>query len=98
MDVRWAGNVQTLPARLNRRFRPLLAPLDPFHVEIHSSVPTKNSPPFLSSKESRPVTLIEIKPHTNGWKVFEAPSVEPVFPEKDQAINYAENRASSHSR
>jgi hypothetical protein len=28
-----------------------------------------------------------------GWKVFEAPGVEPVFPEKRQAINYAENRA-----
>ena len=26
-------------------------------------------------------------------KVFEAPGVEPVFREKDQAINYAENRA-----
>ena len=39
------------------------------------------------------MTLIEIKPHRNGWKVFEAPGVEPVFPEKHQAINYAENRA-----
>jgi hypothetical protein len=29
--------------------------------------------------------------------VFEAPGVEPVFPEKDQAINYAENRASFRS-
>jgi len=26
-------------------------------------------------------------------KVFEAPGVEPVFPEKAQAINYAEGRA-----
>jgi hypothetical protein len=32
-----------------------------------------------------------------GWKVFEAPGVEPVFPEKNQAINYAQNRASFHS-
>ena len=24
-----------------------------------------------------------------GWKAFEAPGVEPVFPEKDQAIDYA---------
>jgi hypothetical protein len=39
------------------------------------------------------MTLIEIKPHRNGWKVFEAPGVEPVFLEKRQAINYAENRA-----
>ncbi|HET9368092.1 MAG TPA: hypothetical protein VFO22_08480 [Candidatus Udaeobacter sp.] len=28
-----------------------------------------------------------------GWKVFEAPGVEPVFPQKDQAIGYAETRA-----
>jgi hypothetical protein len=27
------------------------------------------------------MTLIEIKPHRWGWKVFEAPGVEPVFPE-----------------
>lgn len=26
------------------------------------------------------------------WKAFEAPGVEPVFGEKDQAINYAQNR------
>jgi hypothetical protein len=30
-------------------------------------------------------------------EVFEAPGVEPVFPEKRQAINYAENRASFRS-
>jgi hypothetical protein len=28
-----------------------------------------------------------------GWKIFEAPGVEPVFREKDQAIGYAETRA-----
>jgi hypothetical protein len=39
------------------------------------------------------MTLIEIRPHSWGWKVFEAPGVEPVFLEKRQAINYAENRA-----
>jgi hypothetical protein len=43
------------------------------------------------------MTIIEIKPHPNGWKVFEAPGVEPVFPEKDQAINYAQGRASFRS-
>jgi len=43
------------------------------------------------------MTVIEIKPHRWGWKVFEAPGVEPVFLEKDQAINYAENRASFRS-
>ncbi len=35
------------------------------------------------------MTVIEIRPHRWGWKVFEAPGVEPVFPEKRQAINYA---------
>ncbi len=39
------------------------------------------------------MTIIEIRPHRWGWKVFEAPGVEPVFPEKDQAINYAQERA-----
>jgi len=62
-----------------------------------SSVPTKNSLPFLSLKESRTMTVIEIRPHHNGRKVFEAPGVEPVLPEKNQAINYAENRASFRS-
>jgi uncharacterized protein DUF2188 len=39
------------------------------------------------------MTVIEIKPHHWGWKVFEAPGVEPVFPEKRQAISYAQARA-----
>jgi hypothetical protein len=39
------------------------------------------------------MTLIEIRPHRWGWKAFEAPGVEPVFPNKDQAIAYAQNRA-----
>jgi len=33
------------------------------------------------------MTVVEIKPHRSGWKVFETPGVEPVFPQKDQAIN-----------
>ena len=40
------------------------------------------------------MTVIEIRPHRWGWKVFESPGVEPVFPEKQQAINYAQERAS----
>ena len=40
------------------------------------------------------VTVLEIKPHRNGWKVFEAEGVELVFPEKRQAISYAQERAS----
>ena len=42
-------------------------------------------------------TVIEIRPHRRGWKVFEAPGVESVFPEKVQAINYPQNRASFRS-
>ena len=40
-----------------------------------------------------PMTVIEIRSHRWGWKAFEAPGVEPVFPKKDQAIDYAQNRA-----
>ncbi len=43
------------------------------------------------------MTEIEIRPHGCGWKVFEAPGVEPVFSEKNLAINYAQNRASFRS-
>ena len=39
------------------------------------------------------MTVIEIRPFRNGGKCFEAPGVEPVFPNKDQAIEYAQNRA-----
>src|SRR5207245_485367 len=28
------------------------------------------------------MTVIEIRPHRLGWKTFEAPGVEPVFPRK----------------
>ena len=39
------------------------------------------------------MTVIQIRPHRWGWKAFEASGVEPVFPKKDQAIDYAQNRA-----
>jgi hypothetical protein len=39
------------------------------------------------------MTVIEIRAHRWGWKVFEAPGVEPVFPEKCDAIDYAQQRA-----
>ncbi len=39
------------------------------------------------------MTLIEIRPYRNGWKVFEGPGVEPVFLTKDDAISYAQGRA-----
>jgi hypothetical protein len=38
------------------------------------------------------MTVIEIRPHRWGWKAFEATVVEPVFLNKDQAIDYAQNR------
>jgi hypothetical protein len=37
--------------------------------------------------------VIEIRPHRWGWSVFEAPGVEPVFPKKDHAIDYAQSCA-----
>jgi hypothetical protein len=43
------------------------------------------------------MTVIEVRPHRWGWKVFEAPSVDAVFPQKRQAIDYAETRASFRS-
>jgi hypothetical protein len=43
------------------------------------------------------MTVIEIRPLRWGWKVFEAPDVEPVFSDKNQAISYAENRACCRS-
>jgi hypothetical protein len=39
------------------------------------------------------MTIIEIRPFRNGWSVFEARGVEPVFLDQEQAIDYAKNRA-----
>jgi len=39
------------------------------------------------------VTIIEIRPFRNGWKCFEAPGVEPVFANQEDAISYATGRA-----
>jgi hypothetical protein len=39
------------------------------------------------------MTVIEIRSYRNGWKVFEAPGVEPVFVGQQQAFSYAETRA-----
>jgi hypothetical protein len=35
--------------------------------------------------------VIEIKPHRNGWKVFEADGVEPVFLKREQAVSESSN-------
>jgi len=43
------------------------------------------------------MTLIEIRPHHWGWKAFESPGVEPVFPKKDQAITGDFNTATGTS-
>jgi hypothetical protein len=37
------------------------------------------------------VTIIEIRSSRNGWKCFEAPGVEPVFLDHEQAIDYAKS-------
>jgi hypothetical protein len=39
------------------------------------------------------VTIIEIRPFRNGWQVYEAPGVQPVFLSQEQAIGYATCRA-----
>jgi hypothetical protein len=38
------------------------------------------------------VSIIEVRRFRNGWQVFEAPGVEPVFLSQGQAIGYAETR------
>jgi hypothetical protein len=43
--------------------------------------------------QSASMTIIEIRPFRNGWKCFEAPGVEPVFLDQEQAIDYATGRA-----
>jgi hypothetical protein len=39
------------------------------------------------------MTIIEIRPFRNGWQCFEAPGLEPVVLDKEEAIDYAESRA-----
>jgi hypothetical protein len=39
------------------------------------------------------MTVIEVRPHRWGWKVFEAPGVGPVFQQKDHAIDYVQRAA-----
>ena len=38
------------------------------------------------------MTIIEIRPFRNGWQVYEAPGVQPVFLSQEQAIDYAKAR------
>jgi hypothetical protein len=37
-------------------------------------------------------TIIEIRSHFGGWKVFEAQGIEPYFSDRQQALHYAESR------
>jgi hypothetical protein len=39
------------------------------------------------------VTIIEIRPFRKAWQVYEGPGVQPLFLTKEQAIDYAQNRA-----
>ncbi len=56
-------------------------------------VPLDQIASFIVNPDDAPVTIIEIRPFRNGWKCFEAPGVEPLFPEKNDAISYAQTRA-----
>jgi hypothetical protein len=38
-------------------------------------------------------TIIEVRPHGSWWKVVEGPGVEPIFPNKEEALLYATTRA-----
>src|SRR5262245_37950953 len=38
------------------------------------------------------MTITEIRPFRNGWSVFEALGVEPVFLSQEDAISYAKGR------
>jgi hypothetical protein len=63
-----------------------------FHDEIARNTANQSLQPAV---ERGAMTIIEIRPHHSGWKVFEAPGVEPVFREKRQATDYAEPRVLS---
>jgi hypothetical protein len=39
------------------------------------------------------MTVIEIRPHSGAGKLLKRPASRRVFPKKDQAIDYALNRA-----
>jgi len=39
------------------------------------------------------MTIIEVRPFRNGWQVYEAPGIQPVFLSQEQAVDYATCRA-----
>jgi hypothetical protein len=42
-------------------------------------------------------TIIEVKPHGSFWKVVEATGVEPIFPDRQEAMLYATERMRGRS-
>ena len=42
-------------------------------------------------------TIIEVRPHGSFWKVVEAPGVEPIFPDRQEAMLYATERIRGRS-
>jgi hypothetical protein len=48
---------------------------------------------FRAKGKALVMTIIEISPYRNGWQVYEAPGVQPLFLTKEQAIDYAQDRA-----
>jgi hypothetical protein len=67
----------------------LCKPCDPIDAKLQSLV-TKEVEGLFRLRQLRVHRPLKLN-------VFEAPGVEPVFLKKDQAINYAENRASFRS-
>jgi len=44
------------------------------------------------------MTIIELRPLPGGrWRVFESPGVEPVFPDREGALSYAQSRMRARS-
>jgi hypothetical protein len=44
------------------------------------------------------MTVVELRPQAGSrWTVFEARGVEPVFPDRDGALSYAESRMRARS-
>jgi len=47
----------------------------------------------VNEQKGSAVTIIEIRRFRDGWQVYEAPGVQPVFLKKEEAIDYATCRA-----
>ena len=72
---------------------PIVIGIFAIFILLTAKIPPPAPNQSLEPTAGRAMTLIEIRPHRWGWKVFEAPGVEPVFSKKGQAIDYAQNRA-----